>query len=96
MTRRALDFVLPLVAVAAAAGGGVYLYRQWQDRGLAATEAAAEAAEKDRAPVADGSMPVRITAQARANLGPFDPRRIGGRSMCRAWSSIGRASVTGA
>ena len=69
MTRRALQFVLPLIAVAAAAGGGFYLYRQWEARRIAATETAAKATEKPRASLADGSMPVRISPQARANLG---------------------------
>jgi len=65
MTRRITQLVLALIAVAVAGGGALYAYSQWR---VGRTANASDAAEKPAAPIVDGSMPVRISQQARANL----------------------------
>jgi biotin carboxyl carrier protein len=67
MTRRILlNVALTLVVLGIAVAGGVLVYRQWQAR---QTVSAAKAGKKPAAPIADGTMPARLSPQARANLG---------------------------
>jgi multidrug efflux pump subunit AcrA (membrane-fusion protein) len=65
MTRRIAQVVFTLVVAVIAIGGAFFGYRQWQ----AHMAAAAEPARQPPTPIVDGSMPVRISPQARANLG---------------------------
>jgi cobalt-zinc-cadmium efflux system membrane fusion protein len=60
-----IDSALALILGSAISGGAFIAYRAWEAR----QAAAATAADKPAAPIVDGSMPVRLTAQARANLG---------------------------
>ena len=68
MTRRKLllNAALGLVVVAMTAGLGAYIYKQWQVR-LAVDKDAGETPQP--AAVQDGSMPVRVSQEARKNMG---------------------------
>lgn len=67
MTRRILlNAALTLVVLGIAAIGLFFAYRQWQ---ASRTVAAEKSDPKPAAPIADGTMPVRLSPQARANLG---------------------------
>jgi len=66
MTRRNTLLVSALMISTSLLGIGTYAYRQWQ----AVRDArAAGSSHKSAAPIVDGTMPVGISAQARANLG---------------------------
>jgi sulfur transfer complex TusBCD TusB component (DsrH family) len=66
MTRRITQLVLALIVLAVAGGGAFFAYRRWQAGQMSA---AASAAEQPAAPIVDGTMPARVSEQARANLG---------------------------
>src|SRR5687768_6698710 len=64
MARRIIGGVVGAALVAAlVAGGGWWAWRQWRPMRHGDT------AEKPATPIADGSMPFRVSAQARANMG---------------------------
>lgn len=68
MTRRKilLNIALAVVVIALTGGMGAYIYTIWQSR----QSASAKTDGPSKAPlIADGSMPVRISAAARKNLG---------------------------
>ncbi len=66
MSRRITYSIAGIAALAVAAAGGWFAYKTWQ----AARQGEALPAAMDRAaPIVDGSMPVRLTPQARKNLG---------------------------
>lgn len=65
MTRRTFRILSALVVIAAMAISGVVGYRQWQ---AWRTAPVADADEELAIPIADGSVPVRLTPQARKNL----------------------------
>jgi membrane fusion protein, heavy metal efflux system len=66
MTRHITQVVLALIVAAMAIGGAFVAYRQWQARRATDTDTSAKAQTQ---PIVDGAMPVRISEQARANLG---------------------------
>ena len=67
MTRRKLllNAVLTVVVIAVTCGLGAYIYNTWQSR--QANSGPADSAKA--APVADGTMPARLSPEARKNLG---------------------------
>src|SRR5262245_11979215 len=64
MLRGTVQGALALVALAVVTGGGFLTFRQWQ----AHSTKNADSSSKPAAPIMDGSMPVRLTAQARQNM----------------------------
>jgi membrane fusion protein, heavy metal efflux system len=64
MTRRIPQIVVALIVALITIGGAFFGYRQWQ-----ANTAARGPLAKLAAPIVDGSMPARISPQARANMG---------------------------
>lgn len=66
MTRRVLQTLLSVVVLAAIAAAGAVGYRQWQAWRPGADD---RTDQQSAMPVVDGSMPVRLTPQARKNLG---------------------------
>ena len=66
MTRRIVLVVLSGIIVLGVAVAGVLVYLRWQATKPGGGAAKADA---DPAPIVDGSMPVRLTPQARKNLG---------------------------
>jgi membrane fusion protein, heavy metal efflux system len=63
-----INVVVSLLAIGVAVGLGIYAYNKWKTRQSAAA-ASNEAAPKP--PVSDGNTPVRVSAEARKNLGIF-------------------------
>lgn len=66
MTRRISQIVIALIVTVIAIGGASLGYRQWRADRAAKI---AESVQVPVTPIVDGSMPVRISPQARANLG---------------------------
>ncbi|HUE74252.1 MAG TPA: HlyD family efflux transporter periplasmic adaptor subunit [Pirellulaceae bacterium] len=65
MTRR-VQILLSVIILAGVAVAGVVGYRQWQ---ASLGDRDAEAERQPATPIVDGAMPVRLTPQARKNLG---------------------------
>src|SRR5688572_12754236 len=63
MGRRIIGVVAGVGLLAALVAGGWWGWRQWRNNRQAASS------QKPPAPTVDGSMPVRVTPQARANMG---------------------------
>ncbi len=67
MTRRIPQILFVVFVVAIAVSAGFFAYRQWQAGSAAA--AAGSATMPADTPIADGEVPVRVSPQARANMG---------------------------
>jgi cobalt-zinc-cadmium efflux system membrane fusion protein len=65
MTRR-VQILLSVIIIAGVAVAGLVGFRQWK---AARGDRDAEAAKQPATPIVDGAMPVRLTPQARKNLG---------------------------
>lgn len=61
-----INVVVSLLAIGVAIGLGAYAYNEWKTR---QTAAAASNVAAPKPPVADGNTPVRVSAEARKNLG---------------------------
>ncbi len=66
MTRRISQIAVALFVFVIAIGGAFFGHRRWQ---AGRTVETAESVKKPATPIVDGSMPVRLSPQARANLG---------------------------
>ena len=61
-----INFIVSLLSLGVAIGLGAYGYNEWKNR---QTASAVSKEAPPKAPIADGNTPVRISAEARKNLG---------------------------